>query len=222
MEERFKIQIQINSPTLVGSGEGFGVLIDSDIVFDDVGLPYIPAKRIKGCLQDSALEVKEILETAGISIPVEIDKVFGKPGAAEPARVFFSNLFIRQYEENHEWLRYFSEHDKFKKYITREAIQNQFTEIRQMTRIEEDGVASDHSLRTIRFIRKGEIFEGDVHIFGNSESSESNAPVIQILDMSCRNFRRMGTGRNRGFGEISCKLDTGDRKIKMPEALCIS
>ncbi len=219
MKERLKIWIQIKSPALIGSGEGFGTLIDSDIVFDDAGLPYIPAKRIKGCLRDSAKEVEEILKTAEISNPMKIDAVFGKTGEKEPAVVFFSNLFIQEYEVNQTWLRYFMEHDKFNKHITRASVQNHFTEIRQMTRIGKDGVASDHSLRSVRLIKKGEIFEGDVHITG---SPDSNYLIIQTLNLACMNFRRMGTNRNRGFGEISCTLDTGKRKFKMPEALCIS
>lgn len=220
MVERIKIQVQTNSSTLIGSGEGFGALIDSDIVFDDIGLPYIPAKRIKGCLRDSVLEVIEILNIAGIPNPLtDIDTVFGKPGDVEPAKVFFSNLYIREYEENQTWLHYLTKHEKFRTYINRETIQSQFTVIRQMTRIEEDGVAADHTLRTFRLVKKGEFFEGDVHIQGTPESNE---PAIQMLYLACLNFRRMGTSRNRGFGEISCKLDTVDREINMPEALCIS
>jgi CRISPR/Cas system CSM-associated protein Csm3 (group 7 of RAMP superfamily) len=219
MKERLKIRIIIKSPALIGSGEGFGALIDSDIVFDDVGLPYIPAKRIKGCLRDSAKEVEEILDEANISTPLEIDAVFGQTGAKEPAQVFFSNLFIQEYEANQTWLRYFMEHDTFNKHITRESVQNHFTEIRQMTRIGEDGVSFDHSLRSVRLIKKGEIFEGDVHITGRPGSNDL---IIQTLNWACMNFRRMGTNRNRGFGEISCTLDIGKRKFNMPEALCIN
>ena len=43
-----KITIKLLSDALINSGEGFGAIIDSDVVFDDIGLPYIPAKRIKG------------------------------------------------------------------------------------------------------------------------------------------------------------------------------
>jgi len=222
MEKRLKIRIQLESPTLVGSGEGFGSLIDSDIVFDEIGLPYIPAKRIKGCLRDSITEVQDILnsvETANLSIPSKIELIFGKTGAEEPAQVYFSNLYIREYEQNRTWLRYFLESDNFKSQVTRESIQVQFTEIRQMTKVSENGVAFDNSLRSVRLIKRGEIFEGDVYIIGSSESNEA---IIQTLNLACMNFRRMGTNRNRGFGEISCILDTGNEKIKMPEALCIS
>lgn len=222
MEEQFKIRIQIKSPTLIGSGEGYGALIDSDIVFDDVGIPYIPAKRVKGCLRDAAEEVKEILKTADISSPINtaaIDAVFGRPGAVEPAQVYFSNLFIPEYEADRTWLRYFMEKKDFRDYITREHVLKHFTEVRQLTRIGEDGVAFDHSLRSIRVVKKGEVFIGDVRIIG---SPKSNDLLVQTLYLACLNFRRIGTNRNRGFGEIACTLDTGKREFNLPEALCIS
>ena len=219
MEEQFKIQIQVKSPTLIGSGEGLGALIDSDIVFDDAGIPYIPAKRVKGCLRDSAKEVEEILQRAKIPVPMDIDAVFGKTGNIEPAQVYFSSLFIPEYEAERSWLLYLMGNKDFSHYINRERIQKHFTEVRQLTRIEEDGVAFDHSLRSVRVVKKGEVFKGDVRIIGNPNSNDS---LIQTLYLACLNFRHMGTGRNRGFGEIACTLDTGKRKLILPKALCIS
>ena len=47
-----KINVKLKSDALIGSGEGFGAIIDTDVVFDEVGIPYIPGRRIKGCLKD--------------------------------------------------------------------------------------------------------------------------------------------------------------------------
>ena len=87
------LNIELLSDTLVGSGEGWGVTIDSDIVFDKYGLPYIPAKRIKGCLRESALEVLEMFEQAKIDFASEeeFDTLFGKVGQAESGVLSFSN-----------------------------------------------------------------------------------------------------------------------------------
>ena len=40
------VQIQLLSDTLIGTAEGYGTVIDKDSVFDEVGLPIIPGKRI--------------------------------------------------------------------------------------------------------------------------------------------------------------------------------
>ena len=43
------LKVKLKSYTLCGSGEGRG-LIDSDIVFDRHGIPFIPGRRVKGLL----------------------------------------------------------------------------------------------------------------------------------------------------------------------------
>jgi len=204
------LKITLKSPSLIGSGEGFGSIIDSDIVFDEIGIPYIPAKRIKGCLRDSAIEICEIFEMAGINI-LNLNKekdsgnkysivssVFGKQGSDTPSPVYFSNLTIEEYNNIKEWLAYFI--NKYKDLISPASITEYFTEIRQQTAIGEDGVAKAHNLRTIRVARKGLVFEGKINIESDDEE------YLKLLFFACKNFRRMGTKRNRGYGKIECKL----------------
>ena len=68
--EEYTLKVKLVSPALTASGEGFGAIIDTDIVFDETGLPYIPAKRIKGCLLDSASEVEEMFSKSEITCPL--------------------------------------------------------------------------------------------------------------------------------------------------------
>lgn len=117
----YTLSIKLLSDALINSGEGFGAIIDSDVVFDDVGLPYIPAKRIKGCLRDAAREACEMLKSAQVISFINLDKsdedreykiieqVFGSPGKELPAPAYFSHLTIDDYENNRQWLKYFTE-----------------------------------------------------------------------------------------------------------------
>ena len=57
----YTLRIKLLSPTLLMSGQG-DVNTDSTIVHDHYGVPYIPAKRIRGILYESALEVAEMME----------------------------------------------------------------------------------------------------------------------------------------------------------------
>jgi CRISPR/Cas system CSM-associated protein Csm3 (group 7 of RAMP superfamily) len=215
----YSLKVELLSPALVGSGEGYGAIIDSDVVFDEVGLPYIPAKRIKGCLLDSAREVKEMFEKAGISFDIFFPRVFGDQGAAGSAPVYFSNLYIESYRENKAWLEYYLTEGKYKQILSKDSILETFTEIRQQTRITDDGVASEHSLRSSRVIKKGVIFVGDV------TAEDDSGEVIDTLALAVLNFRSFGTARNRGFGEIRCFLMDGVNEIsvqKKLEDLCTS
>lgn len=218
----YQLELALLSPTLAGSGVGFGSGIDADVVFDDLGIPFIPAKRIKGCLRDAAEEVRELFEVAGISRDeIQIEKTFGKTGDEKSAPVYFSNFYLADYERHKEWLRYFakakSKSKEYKHFITPARILDTFTEIRQQTRIGDEGVALDHSLRTIRVLRNDLKFYGDVRIEENDER------ILNTLLLACRNFRRFGTKRNRGFGEIRCTLLRDGQPLSIDqklEALC--
>lgn len=218
--KRYLLKLELSSPALVGSGEGFGAIIDTDIVFDDTGIPFVPAKRIKGCLLDSAKEVQKMFECSGISKSlIQADKTFGKPGDKKPASVYFSNLFIENYKENREWLKYFSDSEKYNDIVSGERILETFTEIRHQTAISpETGAAKKGSLRAIRVIRKGQIFYGELDI-----ENEDN-DILETLYLACLNFRSMGTKRNRGFGQVHCVLlDEHKKEIPAPiklEAIC--
>lgn len=225
---RYKLEITLESPCLIGSGEGFGAIIDSDIIFDEIGIPYIPAKRIKGCIKESAIEVCEMFEQSGIDILGDlknnreygensykiISDIFGKQGSDKPSPVYFSNLAIEGYDSAVKWFRYLTK--KYNSVFNREAIINQFTEIRQQTSIE-DGVAKDHSLRTIRVAKKGLVFKGDVKF------EEDKQIWLSLLFFACKNFRYMGSKRNRGFGKIKCVIGDDSiesEKLREMEAVC--
>jgi len=224
----FYLHITLQSPCLVGSGEGFGTVIDSDIVFDELGIPFIPAKRIKGCLRDSAIEVCEIFESAKINL-VDLQKdgsenifeivssIFGKQGEEKSAPVYFSNLTILGYKEIKDWLTYLTE--RHGRILSRESIISQYTEIRQQTAIDEEkGTAKEHSLRTIRVAKKGLNFEGMIEMENFKEE------WLKLLSFACMNFRHMGTKRNRGFGLIECGLFENSEQvnfIKSLEEICM-
>lgn len=226
----YTLQITLESNALIGSGEGYGAIIDADVTFDDIGIPYIPAKRIKGCIRDSAIEICSMFDVAKIKSFLDltpdsssnsnnnkfkiITDIFGKQGQESPAPFYFTNLMIDEYNKNKEWLEYFSyEHANI---ISGDSIRSFFTELRQQTAIDDNGVAGEHSLRTIRTIKKGITFKGDLCCQTENQNAE------RLLALACRNFIYMGTKRNRGFGKIKCELLelNMDSILNDLEALC--
>ena len=51
-----RIKIKLLSDLCTCSGETYNSIVDMDVVYDENGIPYIPAKRIKGCIREAALE----------------------------------------------------------------------------------------------------------------------------------------------------------------------
>ncbi|NJD53803.1 MAG: CRISPR-associated protein [Candidatus Methanoperedens sp.] len=193
-------ELKLLSDTLIGSGEGWGANIDSDIVFDDIGLPYIPAKRVKGCLKESAIEIVEMFENSGIKFATngDIEMLFGKPGQMRSSMFSFPNCYLSDYESNRKWLEWLK--TKYQELITKEIILGTFTITRQQTAIDNNGIAKVHSLRTKRVLKKGSNFSGKIECNGIEEH------LLCLLSLAVSNLRYMGTNRNRGFGCISCNL----------------
>ena len=53
-----KLIIELLSDMCTTSGDGHNSTVDMDVVYDIHGIPYIPAKRIKGCIREAALELR--------------------------------------------------------------------------------------------------------------------------------------------------------------------
>lgn len=213
--KNYKLEIKLLSDALIGSGEGFGAVIDSDIVFDKYGIPYVPAKRIKGCLRDSALEVCEIFKNSQIGYLTNygfdaVKDLFGVPGKDKPSPLYISNLTIKDYDTMLPFINYFS--NKYENIVNSESLRKIFTQIRQQTSIEY-GVAKEHSLRTVRVAKKNIIFRGDI------ELEEENKDFIKLLFLACINLKRFGTKRNRGFGEIKCRLYEDGKEMNLLKEL---
>lgn len=70
----YRIKIELLSDMCVSDGGIYNSAIDTDICYDEYGFPYIPAKRLKGCLRECALELKDW----GMQIGVQ--EMFGTQG----------------------------------------------------------------------------------------------------------------------------------------------
>jgi len=209
--KKYNIKLTLLSDTIIGSGEGAGPIIDSDVIYDDAGIPFIPAKRIKGLLRDS---LNEIINYPALKYGQDLlTDLFGDKGIKKGA-VEFSNLFINDYQNVYKYLRYLISENK----IPLDFIKSYFSNIRSQTTIE-DGVAKENSLRTIRVLNKDISFYGEIKLFKEEEK------YTKLLSLSCRNLKNMGTKRNRGFGRVSVSLldniDLFNHYFKKAEDICI-
>ncbi|MBO8159001.1 RAMP superfamily CRISPR-associated protein [Thermosyntropha sp.] len=191
------ISLQTLSYTLIGSGEGAG-MIDSDVVLDELGIPYIPSRRIKGALKESTLEVCEML---GIAAEI-VDSLFGSKGLGE-GKISIANLVIEDYEEIKKDIKELKQDSKYRNFLTYQKISSFFTTIRQQTAIDLDkGIAKESSLRTLRVLKPELNFKGEIY-----ETKPLSDREKALLYLAALNLKRIGTARNRGYGEISCSFE---------------
>ena len=203
------IHVKIFSPLHLGSG-GVDIHVDADVVQDDVGLPYFPAKRLKGLLYESGLEISEMAELSGVRLidKEKWDTLFqrGRGGAQQ---LVISNLCLENYDVLHADLLYLQ---KTCPSVIRPAyVLDQYASVRYQTAINAaTGVAQENSLRNMRVLDAGLTFVGEIRILGGDKDS------LRTLALAVRNLSQCGGKRTRGFGRIACTLTQGGKDILLP------
>ena len=192
------VKVKAVSPIHLSSGQA-DVNVDADVVHDKYGVPYFPAKRLKGLLYESALEVKEMAETAGMAFICQktIDELFGH--ISSPVQLIVEDLHLAGYEAIKEDLEYLEQ--RYPEYIRKEDVLQEFTSLRYQTAINrETGTAKDGSLRNIRVVDAGTEFDGVW------ELRNAGQEHLEALALAMQNLSLAGGKRNRGCGEIICVM----------------
>ena len=200
--DEFTLEVTALSPLHLGSGRA-DVNVDAEVVHDRAGLPYFPGKRLKGLIYESALEVLEMSELAGLSLftEEEMEELF-QHNVQSDTQLTIPNLHLaseeaaRQMEE--DWL-YLQQH--YPELVSAQDVFSLYTSLRYQTMIDrETGTAAETSLRNIRVVDEGLTFCGTVRLKGGTRKK------LTILALALRNLSQAGMKRNRGFGRISCAM----------------
>ena len=171
-----------------------------DVVYDENGIPYIPAKRIKGCIREAALEMKEM----GFISEAQYESVFGKEGNTK-SKLILSSAYIQDYENIVESLKYFHKNEL----VSQQNVLEQYTSTRTQTAVDlETGVADENSLRTIRVVNKGLVFEAECEL-------KMNEADRKVVEQAVSLVKHMGVSRTRGLGLVEMKLEDGKKKKEM-------
>jgi CRISPR-associated protein Csx10 len=191
-----KIIVELKSDLMPGSGSGFAGVVDSDIEYEANGLPFIPAKRLKGCLRECA---EEIRDSDSDTYQAVFDKLFGKPGMERGESLKLGNGYLTQKNADDEFVDIYSAYsaEVDSANLPHSEVLDLFTSLRRQTALDESGQAKSDTLRSKRVINKGQYFEFAVDI---------PADCADLLDRSCKTLRYMGLNRTRGLGEIKCAL----------------
>lgn len=180
---RKQLKITLRSDLICGSGIGWGNVVDTDVVYDDLGFPYIPARRMRGLFKEALWE----LEQFGLE-EIKSTKLFGD----EENEGHSFNLYNAQLE-NIKALR----EEVLQLKLNSIDVLSYYTTIRYQTSIDNNGIAKDKSLRSVRAIKKGNVFYADL---------ECEERDLEVLKKCCKMIKHMGTNRTRGFGEISVTI----------------
>jgi len=205
----YTLEIELLSDTAFSMGAGIAGLVDSEIQHDDLGLPTLSGRAIKGLLTTACSEILSALnQTAEDRWAKAAHKLFGVHGEMLDAEgeLYFGDGAVAP--DLKAALAY--KQAKAKPSVSRQEIIESLTDLRRQTAMNEFGAPNDQTLRAIRVLVSGLTLYAPVHFAENPEHDE------KALFAAClKGVKRAGLGRNRGKGEIRFTLT--DRSLKPEE-----
>lgn len=187
-----KYKIDFFSEWHCGSGLSAGADVDALVIKDRNGLPFVPGKTMKGLLRET---VEELVAFRGLSKSLLVT-LFGnsadrnnKDGGLEvdtmqQGKVYLTDAVLAK---EHQLL------------IKQEHLQEFLFNTVSATRLTDEGVAQEHSLRRIQTVLPCVLYGEILDI----PTPEMKQLLIDGLSM----IKRLGVGRNRGLGRCLCTTD---------------
>ena len=202
-----EIHIRLYSDLCSGNGYSYYGTIDSEVEHDDLGLPFIPARRRKGWLRECA----KLLSESGLwkESTDPLNYLFGVSGDDSTKGIRIENAYISGYEQIKVGLKLLQENKEIKKYISPDEVLDLFSDVKAQTRME-NGVADDNSLRFTRIIHQFSPFnkENRLEFIAKVEYPDGQEEKLRQI---CKALRHIGMNRNRGLGCVKCEFKAEDK-----------
>lgn len=213
MTRQLMLKFELLSAATFGRGDGLPGVVDREVEHDRYGLPFLRGRTLRGLLAE---EMESLLFALGI--PAR------KQSQSEPHKQELKNAADRllgvEAKLNDEEgimhvgnaclpvnLRRLIEQsiDEDDGRITRTSVLEALTAIRRQTAMTEFGAPEPASLRSMRVVLRGTIFEAQLTF------DEDPQPLDRaLLAATTLAWRRAGTGRNRGRGRLRAWIQDDD------------
>ena len=205
----YRLKFTTKSDSTFGRGDGLASLIDAEVQHDRFGLPFLGGRSLKGLLEEEcasilfALKEQKKDQTFYDAFYGAARHLFGIPGSHDSDRAILHISDARLPADFREAIAVGVKRGELKT----EQVLNALTAIRRQTAMNESGAPKKGSLRVMRVILRDTPFEAELS-FTRSPSDMD----LALLAACVKAFRRAGTGRNRGRGELTARLsdENGD------------
>ena len=193
------LQIDISSYWHAGTGAGQGALLDSVVEKNDMGLPYLPGRTLKGILRDAVYRWEQLGGYQEQPISNVTDLLFGVWGD-EGNETTQGIVRVGSANMDEQFITAIKHHPDGKKLINYLYAEHFSTKIDEKT-----GVAVDQSLRGSELTIPMPLFAELSIIDSNSNLSDELA--FTLLSQAFPLIQAVGKQKNRGLGraELSWK-----------------
>lgn len=197
----YRLRLTLLSDATFGRGDGVAGLIDAEVQHDEVGLPFMGGRTLKGLLSAECADILYALKSAR---PDQQDRwysaserLFGCSGADLNGEAILHVGTARLPDD----LRLVLLDDVRRGRITPTEVLETITALRRQTAMNEWGVPLKNTLRTMRVILRDTVFWASLEFGVEPEPDD-----LALLAACVKALRRAGTGRNRGRGRLRSEL----------------
>ena len=202
------LEITLQSPLTSSSGEGRVGLVDRDVAYDDLGLPILPGRRLKGLWREAYRDVVDAGKLCDKEL-MPAEDIFGESGKKPDdgkSRIHVGNAELHEPKASSlkEWLEYLQQGGDQSNLHPNDVIQH-FANVRAQTAMDRDtGSALENTFRLTRTLKAGWVFWAPVHFVIPPDDA-----LLTGLVLGAAALQHMGTARTRGLGKVSCRFICG-------------
>lgn len=192
----FLLTFKLITDATFGRGDGVAGVVDNEVEHDEYGLPYLGGRALKGLLEEECANILFSLKKQGKGILFfeSASHLFGCPGSTHSDEAILHEGAAKLPEDLRKAIAHAN--------IEREEVLKSLTAIRVQTAIDEElGAPKKGSLRNMRVVLRKTPFLAELSFL--QEPSDMD---MALLSACVKAFRRAGTGRNRGKGELIAQL----------------
>ena len=204
-----KLRLTLLSDATFGRGDGVAGLVDAEVEHDEYGMPYLRGRTLKGLLAEEAANILFSLRQFATADHIErwekaVQYLFGSPGSTLETNAALHVGDARLPED----LRQAVAADIDAQQYTAPDVLESLTTIRRQTAMDESGVPEKGTLRAMRVILRDTTFEANLHFLQLPDDD-----ALAFLAACVKALRRVGTGRNRGRGQVQVALVDDGRDV---------
>lgn len=195
----YTLCFELLSAATFGRGDGVAGLVDREVEHDRYGLPYVRGKTVRGLLAEECANILYALRShsSGDALRAEAEALFGTPGSSLDVQ---GSLRVGDARPPAALVTAVSDEVTAQR-LDPEAVLRACTAIRRQTSFNVHGAPEHGSLRSLRVVLPGMLFESEVVL-----PDEPSAKQKALLAGCILAWRRGGTGRNRGRGRLRAWL----------------
>ena len=190
------IEIELLSDAAFSRGEGTAGVVDVEVEHDELGLPFLGGKTVRGLLRDSWLSMRHCFP----DLTEAADRVFGPEADVDEQSILrIGDALVDG--ETRKWIEAAQKRERSP--LSPAAVLEAFTDMRRQTAEERfTGAPAETTLRSMRVVIRGLKLQAPLCWLAKPTDAEIRCLVSALLAT-----RHAGLARNRGWGYIRMSLD---------------